>query len=64
MVASSVACPRNHFHRTLEHSVIRRAAAVLAVLAKADHRGDLADQLDLEVTLAIRCRVQHDALNE
>ena len=47
-----VVCPRNHFRRTYEQSLIscRFAATrlVAVVTAQVDHRGDLADQFDLE----------------
>jgi hypothetical protein len=52
----------------LEQSLISRrfaGARFGAIIAgEADHRGNLADQLDLETALATRRRVQHDALDE
>ena len=62
-----VACPRNHFYRTLEQSLISRrfagARSGTVVATQADHRRDLADQLDLKAALANRCGVQHDTLD-
>ena len=66
MVGSSVACPRNHFYRTLEIIVAGCLAAgvVPVVRTQGDHCCDLADQLNLEVTLSIGRWTEHDALDQ
>jgi hypothetical protein len=63
MVGSSVACPRNHFHRTLEHIGIGHvsAPAVLVGGAQTDHGDDIADQLDLKAAASVRGLVQNYA---
>ena len=45
MMGSSVACPRNHFYRTMERIVTGylTAAVVLVVRTQGNHCCDLAD---------------------